>query len=61
MSAFTDRMIDDGFTDPQAYMDYLEDRACKLYEERYYDYQEQYHDFDEYEDFDDYEEDENYY
>jgi hypothetical protein len=27
VSGFTDRMIDDGFTDPQSYMDYLEDEA----------------------------------
>ena len=27
MSGFTERMIDDGFTEPQAYMDYLENEA----------------------------------
>lgn len=43
MSGFTDRMIDDGYTDPQEYMEYLEDEATK-----YYENQMNYEDYDNY-------------
>lgn len=32
MSGFTDMMIDDGFTDPEEYMEYLEDKYFDGYE-----------------------------
>ena len=40
MSGFTDMMIDDGFTDPQDYMYYLERLAYEMFEEREPDYYE---------------------
>ena len=33
MSSFSDMMFDDGFTDPQEYMDYLEQKAIDFYNE----------------------------
>jgi hypothetical protein len=48
MSAFTDMMIDDGFSDPQEYMDYLEGRAMRDMERDYYDEYDNYdYDYEE--------------
>lgn len=46
MSGFTDMMIDDGFSDPQDYMDYLEDRAMQQMDRDYYE-EENYSNSDE--------------
>ncbi len=37
MSGFSDLMMDDGFSDPQDYMDYLEDKYLDSLNERDYD------------------------
>lgn len=60
MSGFTDMMIDDGFSDPQEYLDHLEAEAMRrlsgrMYEDDYMPrYWEDYYDYDDYYYYDDY-------
>ena len=53
MSAFFDKMYDAGFSDPDEYMDYLEQRGIDAIERSFYNSRE--YDYDEYDDYNGYE------
>jgi hypothetical protein len=53
MSGFTDMMIDDGFSDPEEYMEYLENRFLDRYESESWSDDDRGHDDVSFDEFDD--------